>query len=82
MKFSSPGVDHLGTRDSFLADRSPYMISFGKYSKAITALVGGALGWALVVLDSAPSAITGHEWWEGAVALATALGVYGVTNRE
>ncbi len=58
------------------------MISFGKYSKTITALVGGALAWSLVVLDSAPNAITGNEWWLGAVELATALGVYTVANSE
>lgn len=57
------------------------MISFGRYSKAITALVGAALAWGHLVLNSAPTDITGNEWLEGAVLLATALGVYGVTNK-
>lgn len=58
------------------------MISFGKYSKAIAALVGASITWAHLVINSKPAAVTGNEWLEGAVLLATAFGVYGVTNKE
>lgn len=58
------------------------MISFGKYSKFITAAVGAAVAWGYQVLASAPDDITGVEWIDGLVLVATALGVYTVANRE
>lgn len=57
------------------------MISFGKYSKFITALVGASIAWGQLVLHSTPSGVTGNEWLDGAILLATALGVYQVTNK-
>ena len=47
-----------------------------KYTKSITALVTGVLGWAAVVVSSEPSAITSSEWLQLAVTIAVALGVY------
>ncbi len=58
------------------------MISFGKYSKSITALVGAAIAWATLVLQSAPVDVTGDEWLQAAILFATAVGVYGVTNSD
>lgn len=51
-----------------------------KYLKTITALVTGLIGWVTLVVNSAPADITSSEWIVGAVALATALGVYTVPN--
>lgn len=51
-----------------------------KYRKTITALVVGAVGWATLVVNSAPSNITATEWIAGATYLAVALGVWGVPN--
>lgn len=56
------------------------MPNFGKYAKFITALIGGAIGWATIVIDSAPGPITSGEWLLGAIALATASGVYAKAN--
>lgn len=58
------------------------MISLGKYAKTVTALVVGAIGWATLVVNSAPSSITASEWIVGATALATALGVYTAPNQQ
>lgn len=54
---------------------------FGKANKAITALVAGAIGWATLVVNSAPTAITAAEWIAGGTYLAIALGVYSVANK-
>ncbi len=56
------------------------MISFGKYSKTVTALAGAAAAFATLVVTSASSAITSSEWLSGAIGVLTALGVYGVSN--
>lgn len=53
-----------------------------RYRKTIVAVVGAAVAWSGVVLDSGPDAITGGEWRLGGILLATALGVYGVANQE
>lgn len=53
---------------------------FGRYTKAITAIVGAALAWGLLVVGSDPSAVTSDEWIQGGILLATALGVYGLPN--
>lgn len=50
------------------------------YRKFVTAVVTGLIGWVTLVVQSAPAEITGDEWLVGAVALATALGVYAVPN--
>ena len=55
-------------------------MNLGKYSKTIIAVVTGVIGWATLVVASDPAAITSSEWIVGATALATALGVYSVTN--
>lgn len=51
------------------------------YMKTITAVVTGLLGWSAIVVASASSDITSTEWQLGAVALATALGVYTIANK-
>lgn len=55
-------------------------MNLGKYGKTITALIVGAIGWATLVVHSAPVDITADEWIQGATALAVALGVYSVAN--
>ncbi len=55
-------------------------MNLGPYGKFVTAVVAGAIGWATLVVNSAPSAITASEWIAGATALATALGVLIVPN--
>lgn len=55
-------------------------MNLGKYGKTVTALITGAIGWATLVVHSAPAAITADEWIVGVTALATALGVYAVAN--
>lgn len=56
------------------------MSRLAPYRKTVTAVVTGALGWAGIVIASAPEAITAGEWQMGGVILATALGVYAVPN--
>lgn len=53
---------------------------FGRFQKAITALVVGGLGWGAVVVASKPAPVTASEWLGLGVVAATALGVYGVPN--
>lgn len=53
-----------------------------KYKKTVTAVVTGTIGWAAAVVNSAPSHITATEWIMLATVLATALGVFSVTNKE
>lgn len=57
------------------------MSGLGRYSKSITALVGAVLTWtgAAYVPDGH---VTRAEWFGLAVALATAVGVYAVTNND
>lgn len=56
-------------------------MNLGRYAKLVTALVAGAIGFATLVVNSAPTAITAPEWIVGATYLATALGVYVVPNQ-
>lgn len=51
------------------------------YLKTITAVVTGLLGWSAIVVASESADITSTEWQLGAVALATALGVYTIANK-
>ena len=51
------------------------------YRKTIVALVGGVLAWGQVAYVPDGS-LSRDEWYGLAVALATALGVYGITNRQ
>ena len=53
---------------------------FGTYTKFITAIVAGAIGWATLVVNSAPADISASEWIAGATYLAVALGVWAVPN--
>lgn len=50
------------------------------YKKSISAVVTGVLGWSAIVIASEPTAITASEWQFLAVGLATALGVFTVSN--
>lgn len=56
------------------------MKKLAPYRKTVAAIVVGVIGWATMVVNSAPTAISASEWIAGATALATALGVYGITN--
>lgn len=53
---------------------------FGRYTKAITALVGAAIAFATLTITSNSIDITSSEWLAGGIALATALGVYAAPN--
>lgn len=53
---------------------------FGRYQKAITAAVSGAIGWVGVVIASPSGPVTASEWLGLAVVGAVALGVYAVPN--
>ena len=48
--------------------------------KAVVAVVGAAIGFATLVVTSDTALPTSSEYLAGAVALLTALGVYGATN--
>lgn len=56
------------------------MIALGKYSKTITALVTGVIGWGIVVVQSPRGTISASEWIALAVAVAVALGVWAIPN--
>lgn len=58
------------------------MTKLGKYQKTIAALVAGILGWFAVIIAASPNNfhVTSSQWLALGVALATALGVYGVPN--
>ncbi len=49
------------------------MLNLGRYSKAISAVVGQALAFATLYYG-------GNKWVAAAVAIAAALGVYAVPN--
>lgn len=51
-----------------------------RYRKTITAIVGACIAFAALVITSDPAAITSSEWLSGGIGLATALGVYQVSN--
>lgn len=51
-----------------------------KYKKTIAAAVGALIVWGNGVVESAPSMPTSREWMGLALAMATAFGVYRVTN--
>ena len=50
------------------------------HSKALTAIVGAGVAWAVLVLQSGSGPITGGEVASGLILVATAAGVYGVRN--
>jgi hypothetical protein len=56
--------------------------TFSAYRKTVAAVVTGLIGWAAAVVVSPTASVTASEWVVGATVLATALGVYGVTNTD
>lgn len=48
--------------------------------KALTPLVTGGIGWAVLVVNSPSAVITATEWIALGVVAATGLGVYAVAN--
>lgn len=58
------------------------MSKLAEYRKALIAPVGALITWGWLVVDSAPSGITSHEWMALAAGLASAFGfTYAVTNK-
>lgn len=57
-----------------------YIEELKAYKKSITAFVGAGIAWAYLIVGSAEAHITAPEWIAGAVLLATAAGVYQVSN--
>lgn len=55
---------------------------FGQYTKTITALVTGLIGWAASVVTSNAVQITAGEWVQLATVVAVTLGVYSFANKE
>jgi len=55
---------------------------FGRYTKTITAVVTGLIGWAAAVVTSDRASISASEYVMLATVLATALGVYTLPNKE
>lgn len=53
-----------------------------KYRKALVAPVGALLTWGWLVVDSAPSGITSHEWMALAAGMAAALGLVAATPNK
>lgn len=56
-------------------------MTLGSIAKTVTALVTGLIGWATLVVNSAPKEITAPEWIGLATVVAVAFGVYAVPNR-
>jgi hypothetical protein len=56
--------------------------SLAPYRKTVAAVVTGMIGWASAVVVSNPTHVTAGEWIMLATVLATALGVYQVTNEK
>ena len=57
-------------------------MNLAPYRKTVTAVVTGLIGWATVVVTSESIDITSGEWIMLATVLATALGVYQVSNED
>lgn len=57
-------------------------MNLSPYRKTITAVVGATIAFATLVITSAPAAVTSSEWLSGAIGLATAVGVYGIANKD
>ena len=56
-------------------------LNLGTYRKTIVATVGGVLAWGQVAYVPDGN-VDRPEWYGLAVTLATALGVYGIANRQ
>lgn len=52
----------------------------GKYRKVIAATVGAMITWGTAVVISEPAPVTASEWLQLAGGLATAWGVYQISN--
>lgn len=50
------------------------------YKKSIAAVVGALISWSQLVVFSAEANITAPEWIALSIGLATAFGVYQVSN--
>lgn len=57
-------------------------MDLSRYNKTTAAVVIGLIGWASSVVTSDRASISAGEWIQLATALATALGVYQVTNKK
>lgn len=55
-------------------------MNLGPYAKFVSALITGLIGWATLVVNSAPADISSSEWIVLATAAATAFGVVVVPN--
>lgn len=55
-------------------------MNLGIYGKTVTALITTLIGFATLVVNSDPVKITASEWIVLATGLATALGVYAISN--
>lgn len=56
------------------------MVNLAPYKKTIAAVVTGLIGWSSAVVVSDPAQITAGEYVMLATVVATALGVYQITN--
>lgn len=56
------------------------MNKLSAYRKTVTALVGAVIAFAQLVIYSPGASISASEWVTGAILLATALGVYSISN--
>jgi hypothetical protein len=56
------------------------MGKLAEYRKTIAAVLIGALTWATMIVESAPSEITSSEWIAGGGILLAAIGVYAWAN--
>lgn len=50
------------------------------YKKFLSSIASAVVAWVIIVVDSAPTAITSHEWAAGLVLVAGAAGVRQLTN--
>lgn len=56
-------------------------MNISRYRKFVVAVVGALIGWAGAVVLSPAAHISASEWLMLATGLATALGVFSVTNQ-
>lgn len=52
----------------------------GQVRKAIGTAIGGVLVWGGLVVDSAPTGVTAHEWLALGAVAATVAAVFGLSN--
>lgn len=56
-------------------------MNLNPYRKFFLATIGAIINFAQVVVVSEPAAIKSEEWLVGVIGLATALGVYQISNK-